>query len=68
MPTVEKSNTISLRHRNVASVLVTGLTSSIYIQSNWTIGNMTGVTVMVKMVGNGEDGDGNDGDEEDRSN
>ena len=46
----------------VASVLVTGLTSSIYAQSNMTGGNMTGgMSTDGGDNGDGDNGDGGDG-------
>jgi hypothetical protein len=49
----------------VASVLVTGLTSSIYAQSNMTGGNMTGGNMsMPSATDDGESGD-DDGEDDD---
>ena len=63
----------------VASVLVTGLASAIYAQSNMTGGNMTGGNMSMPSAtdnagggdgGDGSDGggDGGDGSDEDGSN
>jgi hypothetical protein len=47
----------------VASVLVTGLASSIHAQSNMTGGNMTGGNMTGGMsTGGGDNGDGGEGD------
>ena len=45
----------------VASVLVTGLASSIYAQSKMTGGNMTGAMSTGGGDGDGDNGDGGDG-------
>jgi hypothetical protein len=58
----------------VASVLVTGLVSTINAQSNMTGGNMTGGNMSMPAGttsdggGDGDDGDGDGGDDEDESN
>ena len=44
-----------------ASVLVTGLASSIYAQSNMTGGNMTGTMSTGSGDGDGDNGDGGGG-------
>jgi hypothetical protein len=47
----------------VASVLVTGLASSIYAQSNMTGGNMTIINIISDGGGDGDDDGSGDGDE-----
>jgi hypothetical protein len=47
----------------VASVLVTGLASSIYAQSNMTGGNMTIIDTISDGGGDGDDDGSGDGDE-----
>jgi len=48
----------------VASVLVTGLASSISAQSNMTGGNMTGGNMTMPMPSATDDGDGGNGDDD----